>query len=287
MGERIILHSDLNNFYASVELLERPRLRAFPVAVCGSAELRHGIVLAKNELAKRAGVRTGMAIWQARERCANLRVLEPHMPRYIEYSRRARDIYRDYTEFIEPFGIDECWLDITRAAPDFESGARLAEEIRARIKTELGVTVSIGVSFNKVLAKLGSDYKKPDAVTVFTREDFRALVWPLAVEELLYVGRATSRKLRSMGINTIGQLAAADPAVLRLKLGKMGELISSYARDADSSGVMRDNESDPVKSVGNSTTTPRDIACDADAKKVIYALADSVGTRRREGGFRA
>ena len=268
-----------------MELLERPELRGLPVAVCGSAELRHGIVLAKNDVAKRAGVKTGMAVWQAREICANLVPLAPHMSKYLDYSRRARDIYRSYTDRIEPFGIDECWMDMTGSTALFGSGERIAEELRERVKKELGVTVSVGVSFNKIFAKLGSDYKKPDAVSAFTRGNYRERVWPLPVEELLYVGRSTSRRLRAMGICTIGELASTDYSVLALRLGKMGEALWGYANGMDLSPVLRESESYAIKSVGNSTTTPRDIKDDADAKKVIYCLADSVGSRLRADGF--
>ena len=275
---RCILHSDLNNFYASVECLYNPSLRGGPVAVCGDPEARHGIVLAKNEQAKRKGVKTGEAIWQAKQKCPELRVLPPDFRKYMKIARLVRRIYADYTDYIEPFGLDEAWLDVTGCR---RGGAEIAEEIRCRTKEEIGVTVSVGVSFNKIFAKLGSDMKKPDAVTVITAENFREKVWPLPVEELLFVGPATKRKLRSRNIRTIGELAACDPGALRSVLGKNGEMIWNFAQGRDCSPVMAMDAAPMVKSVGNSTTTPRDLVCDSDVHVVLLLLAESVAERLR------
>lgn len=283
--DRIIFHSDINCCYANIELLHRPKLRGTPVAVAGSVENRHGIILAKDELAKGYGVKTGMAIWQAKQVCPGLVTLEPNYELYLRFAGYVRDIYCDYTNMLEGFGIDESWLDLTGCIAPEDADAT-AHEIRRRVKAELGITVSIGVSWNKIFAKLGSDYKKPNAVTSITRENFRQLVWPLPAGELLGVGKATIKRLEGMGINTIGEIARANPEVLRLRLGKMGYVIHSFANGRDSSPVRRDDLAPPVKSIGNSTTTPRDIENENEAEIVMLSLAESVGARLREAGFK-
>ncbi|NLV15591.1 MAG: DNA polymerase IV [Syntrophomonadaceae bacterium] len=285
--ERVILHSDLNNFYASVECLYRPELRNKPVAVGGDPERRHGIVLAKNYLAKATGIKTGEALWQARQKCPGLMIVPPNFPLYLRFSRLTRGIYADYTDQVEPFGLDEAWLDVTGSTHLFGDGPQIADEIRERIKFELGVTVSIGVSFNKIFAKLGSDLKKPDATTVITRDNFRQVVWPLPAEDLLYVGRATKRKLANHGIATIGDIATSSPEFLRTFLGKWGEALWIFANGLDNSPVVRIGDESMVKSVGNSTTTPRDLVNDEDVSRVIYVLSESVAARLREGGLEA
>ena len=237
--DRVILHSDLNNFYASVECLYNPELQGKPVAVCGSQSSRHGIVLAKNYVAKAMGIKTGEVIWQAKQKCPGLIVVPPNFSLYLKFSRLATEIYRDYTDLIEPFGIDESWLDISSSAGLFGSGEKIAHEIRNRIKEEMGVTVSIGVSFNKVFAKLGSDLKKPDAVTIINQANFRQKIWPLPAKELLYVGRATSKKLDRVGISTIGAIAAAPREFLVNLLGKWGEALWVFANGYDVSIVSR------------------------------------------------
>ncbi|MGN0801113.1 MAG: DNA polymerase IV [Candidatus Faecivicinus sp.] len=275
---RTILHSDLNNFYASVECVYDPSLRNHPIAVCGSPDERHGIVLAKNNLAKSMGVRTGEAIWQAREKCPGLQVVAPDFKKYVRFSKMMREIYAEYSDFIEPFGLDEAWIDVTGHPMD---GKAIADELRRRAKDELGLTLSVGVSFNKIFAKLGSDMKKPDATTVITPENFREKVWPLPAEDLLYVGPATRRKLHSRNIFTIGQIAQCSPRVLSAMLGKCGEMLWSFANGLESSAVRPMGESAMVKSVGNSTTTPRDLVCDRDAQRVVTVLAESVAERLR------
>lgn len=280
---RCILHSDLNNFYASVECACAPELKGRPLAVCGDPEARHGIVLAKNELAKRTGVKTGEAIWQARQKCPGLLVVPPNFPRYLKYAKKMRDIYADYTDFIEPFGLDEAWLDVTGHR---RSGVQIADELRRRAREELGLTVSVGVSFNKVFAKLGSDMKKPDATTVISPENYREKVWPLPVEELLFVGPATRRKLNSRNIRTIGDLANSDRGALRAALGKNGEMIWNFARGGDSSPVLAQGEAAMVKSVGNSTTAPRDLVNDRDVRLVLLMLSESVAERLRAQSLR-
>ena len=282
MLRRNILHVDCNAFYASVEQQRHPELRDKPIAVCGSQEERHGIVLTASYPAKRRGVKTGMAIWQARQYCPELIVVPPDMSEYMRISRLARDIYEWYTDQVEPFGLDEAWLDITGSTGIFGSPMKIAEEISERVKFELGITVSIGVSDNKVTAKLGSDYKKPDAITRIERDNYADIVFPLPVEDLLYVGPATSKKLRSVGISTIGKLAEAPEDFLHRRLGKMGQILSTFAKGLDVSPVQKTNHIAAIKSVGNSATTPRDLVNDDDVHLMCILLAESVGARMRE-----
>ena len=279
---RHILHVDQNCFYASVEMQRHPELRDKPLAVCGSQEERHGIVLTANYLAKPYGVKTGMAIWQARQRCPNLVILPPDMDEYIRFSRMARDIYEDYTDQIEPFGLDESWLDVTGSVGLFGDPMSIAREISGRIKFELGITASIGVSDNKITAKLGGDYKKPDAITRIEADNYKEIAYPLPVEDLLYVGPATSRKLRAIGIRTIGRLAECPVDVLVRRLGKMGAVLHTFANGRDVSPVQRSDHIPNIKSVGNSATTPRDLETEADVKLMLYLLAESVCARMRE-----
>ena len=279
---RHILHVDQNCFYASVEMQRHPELRDKPLAVCGSQEERHGIVLTANYLAKPYGVKTGMAIWQARQKCPNLVILPPDMDEYIRFSRMAREIYEDYTDQIEPFGLDESWLDVTGSVGLFGDPMSIAREISGRIKFELGITASIGVSDNKITAKLGSDYKKPDAITRIVADNYKEIAYPLPVEDLLYVGPATSRKLRAIGIRTIGRLAECPVDVLVRRLGKMGAVLHTFANGRDVSPVQRSDHIPNIKSVGNSATTPRDLETEADVKLMLYLLAESVCARMRE-----
>lgn len=283
--DRVILHADLNNFYASVECLSRPELREKPMAVGGDAQRRHGVVLAKNECAKRFGVQTGEALWLARQKCPELAVAPPHFERYEAFSGLAREIYGEVTDRVESFGIDECWLDVSGSAASLEGGARIANHLRERIRRELGLTISVGVSFNKVFAKLGSDYRKPDAVTEISRENYKNIVWPLGVEQLLYVGGATRRKLARCGVHSIGDLAGADRRLLRNLLGKNGEMLWGFANGLDGAPVAYASERSMVKSIGNSTTTPRDLVRPEEIKVVLYALCESVAARLRERGL--
>ena len=281
--DRIILHVDINSCYASIECLYHPELRDRPMAVGGDVQTRHGIILAKNEPAKRYGVKTGEAIWQAKQKCPELIALPPRFELYLRFSRMARSILRQYSDRLEPFGIDEAWLDISGCS--VKSGRETADEIRRRFLSELGITVSVGVSFNKIFAKLGSDYKKPNAVTVFTRENFREKIWPLPVSSLLYVGPSTARKLASLGMSTIGHVAVAQVELLEKKLGKWGAVIHAFANGYDSEPVALYGSSTVIKSIGNSTTTPRDLTCDTDADIVFHTLCESVASRLREQGL--
>ena len=283
---RTILHSDCNCFYASVELLHHPELRGKPVAVGGDPEARHGIVLTADYTAKRRGVKTGMALWQARQVCPDIIFLPPRMDLYLRFSRMAQEIYAEYTDKREPYGIDESWLDVTDSVSLKGDGYHIAQEISSRMKKELGITVSVGVSFNMIFAKLGSDYKKPDAITTMNKDEYRDKAWPLPVSDLLYVGSATNNKLRGIGIRTIGDLARTEESLLVRKLGKMGSILWAFANGYDESPVKIENTSAPIKSVGNSTTTPKDMETDEDVKIVLYILAESVAARLRENGFR-
>ena len=286
MGDRIILHCDLNCFFASVELLDKPALQNVPVAVCGDPASRHGIILAKNEPAKRMGVQTAETVWQAKQKCPHLILLPPHHSLYADYSRRVNAIYGQYTDLVEPFGIDESWLDVTGSLHLFGGNARqLADDIRARLRQELRLTISVGVSFNKVFAKLGSDYKKPDATTVISRENWRDMVWPLPVGDLLFVGRAARRTLSQFGVETIGQLAACKPELLEQLMGKAGLQLYRYANGLDDAPVRPQHEQEPVKSVGNSTTFPENLTRWEQVRGGLQMLCDSVAARLRQQGL--
>lgn len=282
---KIFLHSDLNNFFASVECLYDPSLRDKPVAVCGNPEARHGIVLAKNMLAKKKGVKTGEALWQAKEKCRDIVFVKPHYDRYLKFSELAQEIYKEYTDLIYPYGIDEAWLDVTSSTGLFGSGEKMANEIRERIKYELGITVSVGVSYNKVFAKLGSDMKKPDATTVITKENFMKKVWPLPVSDLLFVGSSTKRKLNLYSIKTIGDLATCDTKLLLSLLGKNGIMLQNFANGHEYADDVPHLQEPPIRSIGNSTTTPRDLITDDDVRIVLYVLCESVASRMRDHDF--
>lgn len=277
--KRCVLHVDCNKFYASVECLYRPELRDKPMAVGGDPENRHGIILTKNEIASKYGLTVGEPLWKARQKCPDLVVVPPNYPLYLRFSALTRKIYEDYSEFIEPFGLDECWLDVTGSE---KSGEEIAHEIRKRVKSQLGITVSVGVSFNKVFAKLGSDYKKPDAVTVIDESNYKDIAWSLPCGDLLMVGRSAQKKLNAYGINTIGDLADTDVAVLKSLFGKNGEMLHSFANGTECSPVRHKDEISEVKSVGNSTTAPRDLVNEEDVKTIFRVLCESVSARLRE-----
>jgi DNA polymerase-4 len=279
--ERNILHSDLNSFYASVEIMLDPSLRGKAVAVCGSTEDRHGIVLAKSESAKKAGVKTGMANWEARQRCPELVILHPQFEQYLKYSRLTRAIYQRYTDLVEPFGMDECWLDVS-GSKTYGNGKTIAEEIRKTVREELGLTVSIGVSFNKVFAKLGSDMKKPDAVTCICEADFREKVWPLPAADLIYVGRSSVKKLAAYGIHTIGDIARASPDFLKSLFGLNGVALWKSASGLDSSRVTHMDCELPVKSIGHGITCTTDMENAGEVWKVMLELSQDIGHKLRQ-----
>ncbi len=280
---RSVLHVDMNNFYASVECLYRPEIRNFPVAVAGDPLNRHGIILAKNMIAKKLGVTTGEAIWEAKLKAPGLVLVPPDYKKYLRFSRMAREIYYEYSDQVEAFGLDENWIDLTHSLQYLHSDpVSVANTIRERVKEELGVTVSVGVSFNKIFAKLGSDMKKPDATTEIPYEHFQEIVWPLPVSDLLYVGKATAKKLELLAVNTIGDLARMDIAVLKRRLGKWGEILWLFANGMDTSPVRKISESEQIKSIGNGTTCPRDLKTEQDVRLVFAVLAESVAARLRD-----
>lgn len=283
--ERVILHCDLNGFYASVECFHNPSIRHLPVVVGGDVDKRHGIILAKNQIAKQFNIQTGEALWQARAKCPNLVIIKPHFDLYLRFSALVRNILADYSDLIEPFGIDEAWLDVTHST--FKgNGVEIADTIRGRIKEELGITASVGVSFNKIFAKLGSDLKKPDATSLITKENMKEVIFPLKASELLYVGKATSQKLNTLNIFTIGDIANAKISFLKQHLGKHGEYLWLFANGLENSPVSPYGADSGIKSIGNSTTTPRDLNNMDDVKIVAYVLAESVGARLREQGLK-
>lgn len=285
MQNRAILHSDLNCFYASVETMLDPRLRGKAVAVCGSTEDRHGIVLAKSELAKKAGVKTGMVNWEARQCCRDLIIVPPQYDQYLKYSKLTQAIYQRYTDMMEPFGMDECWLDVTGSRNVCGDARMIAENIRRSVKEELGLTVSIGVSFNKVFAKLGSDMKKPDAITEIAPESYKEKIWPLPCSDMIYCGPATTKKLARCGIHTIGNVAACDPVFLKNLLGANGLALWSYANGRDTSRVMHKDFVSPIKSVGHGITCVSDLENEEEVWKVILELSQNIGHRLRLHGL--
>lgn len=284
---RAILHSDQNSYYASVEMMLNPSLRGKAVAVCGATEERHGIVLAKSEKAKKCGVKTGMVNWEARQLCPDLVLVPPHYDQYLKYSKLAQNIYQRYTDLIEPFGMDECWLDVTDSRWSGGEPMAIAERIRRSVREELGLTVSIGVSFNKVFAKLGSDMKKPDAITEITPENYREKVWPLPASDMIYCGRATTAKLAKYGIHTIGDIATTDPEFFQRLMGVNGLALWRYASGTDTSRVMHKDYVAPIKSIGHGITCVADLVDEEEVWKVIFELAQDVGHRLRVHGLAA
>ncbi len=284
--DRVILHCDCNSFYASVELLSLPELRDKPVAVSGSVDDRHGIILAKNDLAKKYNVQTAETVWQAKRKCPNLVLVPPHHDLYAKYSKQINAIYDRYTDLIEAFSIDESYLDVTGSLHLFANSPKeLADQIRDVVQKETGLTISVGVSFNKIFAKLGSDYKKPNATTVITKETYKDILHPLPIRDLIFVGRSAEETLKSYGIHTIGDLAIADRGFLAAKLGKMGDMLWTYANGLDNEPVRARGDDRAVKSVGNGHTFRRNLIGEADMKTGITSLADTVALRLRKRGL--
>ena len=284
--ERTILHCDCNGFFASVECTLRPELKNVPMAVCGDPESRHGIILAKNERAKACGVKTAETIWQARRKCPQLVLARPRFSEYGRISRQINQIYRRFTDLVEPFSIDESWLDVTGSRALFGDGKRIADRLRETVRQETGVTISVGVSFNKIFAKLGSDYKKPDATTVISRENYRRIVWPLPADSLLFCGKKAAQTLASFGVHTIGDLAACTPDFLTSRLGRTGALLHAYANGLDESPVLDGRSLREIKSVGNSVTFRRDLESRDDIRRALRALSESVASRLRRRSLR-
>lgn len=285
--DRVILHCDMNGFYAAVELLQRPDLKDRPMAVSGDPDSRHGIILAKNQLAKEYGVVTAETIWQAKKKCPQLVLVRPHMEKYRHYCGLINEIYQRFTDMVEPFSIDESWLDVTASQKLFGSGRQIADTIRRTVREELGMTLSAGVSFNKTFAKMGSEYKKPDATTEITRENFRELLWPLPAGELFGVGKATSEKLRQAGIFTIGDIAASKKPLLVSLFGKQGAVMWEHANGIDDDPVALYDQKEPIKSVGNGVTFRRNLTSESDIATAVKALSDKVAGRLRQHGLKA
>lgn len=280
--KRIIFHIDQNCYFASVEMISRPELRNVPMAVAGDAKVRHGIILAKNEPAKKYGIKTAEAIWQAQAKCPDLVLVDAHHEKYEFYSKKLREMYSEYTDRVEPFGLDECWLDMTGVVSDYDEAEEVALEIRNRVKEEFKLTCSVGISFNKVFAKLGSDYKKPDATTVFSDTDWKDKIWPLPVSELLFVGKHTTERLSKINVKTIGDLALTDGEFISRYLGKTGVMLWEYANGLDDAPVAESGYKRIPKSVGNSTTTAEDMTSDRQIEKTLHMLSESVAMRLRK-----
>lgn len=287
MKDRTILHCDMNGFYASVELLDYPQYRNVPMAVCGDPKSRHGIILAKNEPAKKYGIKTAETIWQAKRKCPNLVCVPPHREKYEHYSRLINEIYLRYTDMVEPFSIDESWLDVTASLSLFGQGKDIADLIRKTVKKELNLTLSAGVSFNKIFAKMGSEYKKPDATTVISRDNFKKIIWPMDISNMFFVGQATAAKLRKIELNTIGDLAKSDRKLLTSILGKHGGMLYDYANGLDNEPVALYSQREKIKSVGHGTTFSRNLVTEDDIKTALSGLCDKVASRLRKHHMRA
>lgn len=285
--DRVILHCDMNGFYASVELLDHPELRDKPMAVSGDPDNRHGIILAKNQLAKEYGVVTAETIRKAKQKCPELQLVRPHMARYRYYCGLINAIYQRFTDMVEAFSIDESWLDVTASQKLFGSGRQIADTIRETVKAELGLTLSAGVSFNKTFAKMGSEYKKPDATTEITRENFKDMLWPLPAGDLFGVGKATTEKLRQAGIFTIGDIANSSKDFLIAMFGKQGAVIWDHANGIDDDPVSRFDEKEQIKSVGNGITFKRDLSTSSDIVVAVKGISDTVAGRLRKYGLKA
>ena len=285
--DRVILHCDCNSFFASVETVLHPEYRGVPMAVCGSQEDRHGIVLAKNEEAKRYGIQTAETVWSAKKKCPDLVIAPPHHELYLEFSRRINRIYDRYTDLVEPFSVDESWLDVTGSRALFGDGLAIAEEIRRAVKEEIGITVSIGVSFNKMFAKMGSDYKKPDAITVISRDNFEQIIYPLPVDSMMYIGPHTAAVLHSCNIHTLGELATASRSFLASRFGKQGEALYTYVHGEDDSPVLSRAELAEPKSVGNGMTFRRDLVSAEEIRVGLAALSEEIAVRLRDLGKKA
>ncbi|GHU93336.1 DNA polymerase IV [Clostridia bacterium] len=285
--DRQILHCDCNSFYASVEETFRPELRRVPMAVAGDPENRHGIILAKNELAKKYKIQTAETVWSAKKKCPELVLVPPQHKTYGEFCERVNAIYEQYTPNVERFGVDESFLDVTGCLHNFGGDAlKCAHEIRERVKRELDITISVGVSWNKIFAKLGSDYKKPNAVTDINRDNWKEIVFPLPAGDLFFVGRKTAEALAKFGVRTIGDLANFDRDLLVQRFGKMGEQLYINANGLDTSPVAAVGEGEPIKSVGNGYTFKRDLVSEGDFHTAVAYLSDSVATRLRKHGFK-
>lgn len=279
---RVILHCDLNNFFASVAMKLHPELRGKYIAVCGNPSLRKGIVLAKSENAKKMGVKTGMAIWEAKRVCPEIEIVPTEYEAYEMYSKKVQAIYYRFTNQVEPFGIDECWLDVTHSQKLFGDGMQIADRIRSTVKEELGLTISVGVSFNKTYAKLGSDLAEPDAVVAITLDNYQQLIYPLPLSNLLFIGKKTQVLLTKLNLQTIGDLANYDVSLLKSFIGINAEKLIAAARGEDYSDVSDYLFHEVPRSVGNGTTVPYDLTSKNEVEAVLYLLAEKIAYRLRE-----
>lgn len=280
--DRTILHIDVNNFFASIEIMLNPNLKGLPIAVCGSEDDRHGIVLAKSYEAKKFGVKTAETVWQAKKKCPNLIIVPPQYEEYKKYSKLIQNIYYSYTDQVEPFGLDECWLDVTGSLKLFGNVENIAEEIKERVKKEIGVTVSIGVSFTKTFAKLGSDLKKPDAITYISKENFKNIVWPLVTNEIIGVGKSTFKILEEMNLKTIGELANCDISLLEQKLGKHGRILWKRVNGIDDEIVDAHMYIASPKSIGNGKTFRNDLTKINDIRSAFQNLTYEISNKLKK-----
>ena len=279
--ERSVLHCDLNNFFASVACLDHPEIAGEPMVVGGSSSDRHGIVLAKNEAAKKLNIQTGEPLSHAKQKYPALAIVPPDFKRYMYYSKVAKEVYSLYTDYVEPFGLDECWVDVSGSKSLFGADELIAKEISGRIKKETGLTLSIGVSFNKVFSKIGSDMKKPDAITVIDSDHYKNIIWPMPTRNIIGIGSATEAKLRALGIYTLGDLAKSSPSALLQKLGKIGVNLWRYANGDDLSPIAKKDFIPPPKSIGRSITCKKDLLSAEEIFKTFLFLAEDVATELR------
>lgn len=288
--DSIVFHVDVNSAFLSWEAVNRakkgmePDLRTIPSAIGGDMAKRHGVILAKSIPAKQYNVRTGESIMEARKKCPNLLIISPNHKLYKEYSNAFMDILREYTPDVEQFSIDEAFMDMTGTQLLFGEPIAAANQIKDRIKKELGFTVNVGISSNKLLAKMASDFQKPDLVHTLFPDEIRTKMWGLPVSDLFFVGRVTTKKLLTMGIHTIGDLAQTDVELLKLHFKKQGEVIWNFANGIDFSVVQ--SEPTPNKGYGNSTTVSFDVTDLETAKMVLLTLAENVAGRLRKDGVK-
>ncbi len=286
LTKRTILHCDMNGYFASVELLDHPELINEPMAVAGNPNNRHGIILAKNEIAKKYGIVTAETIMSAMRKCPDLKLVEPHHEKYKQYSDYINEIYLRYTDMVEPFSIDESWLDVTHSKKLYGNGTDIANEIRRTVKSELGLTLSAGVSYNKIFAKMGSEYRKPDATTIISENNYKTIIWPMNIEKMFYVGAKTAEKLRNIGINNIGELALCNRDFLQEYLGKAGPELIKYANGEDESPVSLYSNREKIKSVGNGITFAQNLKTREEILKAVTGLSDLVAFRLRRYGMK-
>ena len=287
MQDRWVIHSDINNFFAAVACLKNPAIRKLPVAICGDIKLRHGIVMAKNMLAKDSGVKTAITNGQALEKCPELHIEPPDEETYDEFSKDINYyLYSNYSNLVEKFSIDESFIDITDLVRDKYDARIIADEIRIKMREEYGLTCSVGVSFNKSISKLASDLYKPDATTIITRENFKEIVWKLPADSLIGIGKSAMRAFKIMKITTIGDIAIAPVDLMEKIFGKWGWYFHRYANGEENSSVKHKEYVIQPKTIGNVETTPRDMKTIEDVKRVIYMLSERVTSRMREQNYK-